>query len=150
EQLQKNLGLIADAAFLQDKGGRDALPPDLRLDQDRIVQAFQQLESGQDDKARETLGLIGLRSPYAEWKVFLRGLQAYYQNDDQRALDDWQRLDSGRLPVRLAAPFRASIDPVYMKAQPGPVQNLLRQQIEFFQGGGFGPMLRSLRESLAN
>ena len=56
------------------------------------MQAFAQVQAGQDEAARETLQPIGLRSPFLEWKVLLRGLIAYYQSDDVRALDNWQRL----------------------------------------------------------
>ena len=44
-------------------------------------------------------------------------MTAYYQNDDARALDNWQRLDPKRVPARLAAPLRAVIDPAFRAAQ---------------------------------
>src|SRR5262249_19920419 len=110
----------ADAAMQQEANGRALLPEELRGDFDRVMQAFTQLEARQDDAARELLQGISVRSPFLEWKLLLRGLQAYYQNDDARAIENWQRLTLDRLPARLAAPLRASIDPAYRLAQPPP------------------------------
>ena len=58
------------------------------------VTLIAQLEAGKDEEAKTTLQGIGLQSPFLEWKVFLRGLLAYYQNDDARVLENWQRLDA--------------------------------------------------------
>src|SRR5437764_448663 len=91
--------------------GRALLPPALHADFDRVLQAFAQVEAGHDDAARETLQGLGLRSPFAEWKLLLRGLQAYHAGDDARAANNWERLDPARLPARLAAPLRARTDP---------------------------------------
>ena len=104
------MGRAADAAVQQSKGGRKLLPEALCRDYDRIVRAFAQVESRQDDNARETLQGISLRSPFLEWKYLLRGLQAFYQGQDARALENWQRLQPDRLPARLAAPLRILID----------------------------------------
>ena len=51
-----------------------------------MLQAFRQVEAGQDEAARESLQGIGLQSPFLEWKLLLRGLLAYYQGDDVRAV----------------------------------------------------------------
>src|SRR5207302_11508757 len=75
------LAPAADAALQQGAAGRAALPESLHADFDRIILAFRQTEAGKDDDARTTLQAIGLRSPFLEWKVLLRGLQAYYAND---------------------------------------------------------------------
>jgi tetratricopeptide (TPR) repeat protein len=141
---------LADAAFLADKGGRASLPPELQLDYDRIVTAFQQVESAQDEQAKATLQIISLRSPFLDWKLLLRGLQAYYQRDDDRARDNWQRLDPQRLPARLAAPFRSAIDPAYRDAQPPATRDALRRQYDWLQGSPVLPQMRSLRSALAD
>src|SRR5262245_42314589 len=106
QMLDRILAALADVAVRQQKVGRSLLPESLRPDFDRILTAFEQLEAGRDDAVRDALQLIGLRSPFLEWKLFLRGLQAYYQNDDARAIENWQRLRTERLPARLAAPLR--------------------------------------------
>jgi tetratricopeptide (TPR) repeat protein len=144
------LSHIADAAMQQESAGRAALPPALQADFDRIVRAFQQTESGQDEAARETLQGIGLRSPFLEWKLLLRGLQAYWQNDDVRALENWQRLAPERVPARLAAPFRWHIDAAFRAAQPPATQNVLQKQIDRLQGSTLLAHLRTLRATLAD
>jgi tetratricopeptide (TPR) repeat protein len=82
---------------------RDTLPEDLRAGYDAIVLAFRQHEAGNEDAARAALDPIGLRSPFLEWKVLLRGLLAHASGDDARAADNFARLDSSRVPARLAA-----------------------------------------------
>ena len=119
-------------------------------DFDRTRLAFEQVERGEDEPARETLQGIGLRSPFLEWKLLLRGLQAYYLKDDARALENWQRLNPARLPARLAAPFRCRFDAAYRAAQPAAVQGLLQTQFDQMQGTRTRRKLRELRPALAN
>ena len=86
---------------------RDALPEDLRAGYDAVVLAFKHHEAGREDAARAALEPIGLRSPFLEWKVLLRGLLAHAAGDDARATENFQRLDSSRVPARLAAALRS-------------------------------------------
>jgi tetratricopeptide (TPR) repeat protein len=138
---------LVDGALLKGKEGRNALPPPLQVEYDRVVEAFAHAEAGHDDKAREALQGIGLRSPFLEWKLLLRGLQAFYVNDNERALENWQRLDPQRVPARLAAPFRAALDPEYRKVQPAQAQTLLAQQYEQMQASSLQRLSRDLRGS---
>jgi tetratricopeptide (TPR) repeat protein len=144
------LGYVSDAAVQQEDGGRAALPPALQADFDRIILAFAQVESGQDEAARETLQGIGLRSPFLEWKLLLRGLQASWQNDNERAVENWQRLTPERLPARLAAPYRFRIDAAFRAAQPPATQALLQNQIDRVQGSALLSQLRSLQATLTH
>src|SRR5690606_28218214 len=105
---------------------------------------------GQDDKSKELLQGIGLRSPFLEWKVLLRGLLAYYQGEDERACDNWQRLDPQRLPFRLAAPLRFRADKDFAAQQPPATQNALQQQADRLQGTPLIQQLRSLNGMLSN
>ena len=141
----------ADAALQQEAAGRALLPETLHADFDRILLAFRQTEAGKDDDARATLQGIGLRSPFLEWKLLLRGLQAYYANDDARALENWQRLAPDRLPARLAAPFRFRIDAEFRAAQTPETQAALQQQLDRLEvGESLPPKLRKLRRLLTN
>src|SRR5262249_34826109 len=108
------------------------------------------VHAGQDEAARETLQGIGLRSPFLEWKVLLRGLMAYYQHDDVRALDNWQRLAADRLPARLAASIRSLIDRAYREAQAPQAQALLRQQADRLQGDHLVGQLRAIQATLSD
>jgi tetratricopeptide (TPR) repeat protein len=147
---QRVLVWAADAALVQGSAARAALPPALQADFDRIGNAFAQVEAGQDEAARATLQDIGLRSPFLEWKLLLRGLQAYWQNDDVRAVENWQRLTPERVPARLAAPYRFQIDPAFRAAQPPATQAILHKQLDQLQGSALLTQLRTLRATLAD
>jgi tetratricopeptide (TPR) repeat protein len=146
--LPRVLARAADAAVQHEAAGRKLLPENLHADFDRVLQAFRHLEAGQDEPARETLAGLGLRSPFLEWKVLLRGLLAYYQKDDVRALENWQRLAPDRLPARLAAPLRFQIDPSYRTAQPPEAQNTLRKQADRLQSPLLVQQLRDVQKDL--
>src|SRR5205814_323400 len=79
-----------------------------------------------------------------------RGLIAYYQGDDARALDNWQRLTPDRLPARLAAPFRLLIDGPYRDAQAPEAQAALRKQADRLQGDALVEQLRAVQPALAD
>jgi len=144
------LAAAVDAALSQGRAGRAILPESLQAGFDQIVQAFAQLEAGQDDAARETLQAIGLQSPFLEWKLLLRGLQAYYLNDDERTLENWSRLNPERAPVRLAAALRYRIDPAYRTTQPPETQAILQRQADRLGGAGPTDSLRLLQAALAS
>jgi tetratricopeptide (TPR) repeat protein len=152
ESSQRNqvLGLAGDWAVRQGARARDRLPEPLRESFDAVLAAFGHLEAGQYEPLREQLQGISLQSPFLEWKILIRGLAAYFQNDDARAVENWQRLDLNRLPARLAAPFRFQIDRSFRDAQPIETQNALRKQLERLQGSGLVPLLRGLQAVFAD
>src|SRR5262249_41558924 len=139
------LARAADAAVEREKAGRALLPEALRPDFDRVLTAFEQLQAGQDEAVRATLQGIGLRSPFLEWKLMLRGLQAYYQQDDARAGETWQRLSPARLRARLVAPLRLPIDKEFQAAQPPATQAVLQRAHARLEGRGLPQMLRDLQ-----
>jgi tetratricopeptide (TPR) repeat protein len=149
---QTVLGHLADAALRQGPSGKGLLPAEHHAGFDAALQAFAHSEAGRDDDARAALQAIGLTSPFLEWKLLVRGLLAYYAGDDARALDNWQRLDPQRVPARLAAPLRYSIDPGYARAQPAETQLALQQQAARLSSGPTGPAARlsEVRKALAN
>jgi tetratricopeptide (TPR) repeat protein len=144
------LGHAADWAMQLGASGRAQLPESLHGPFGLLLNAFRQVEQGQDEAARETLQGIGLQSPFLEWKVLLRGLMAYYQKDDVRAVENWQRLSQDRLPARLIAPLRFQIDAAYRRAQVPEVQNRLQKLGDRFQDSSLVPPLRSLQAVLAD
>jgi tetratricopeptide (TPR) repeat protein len=141
------LPLAADAAL--QRGTRESLPEPLHADFDRVRNAFAKLHAAQDDAVRELIQGIGLSSPFLEWKVLLRGLLAYYQHDEARALENWSRLDTTRLPARLAAPLRLTIDRDFAAAQPPETQTLLRRQADRLTNDPVLAGLRRLQAALA-
>lgn len=140
----------ADAAIQAGESGRKQLPPDLQPDFDRIVRAFALQEAGRDDEAREAVAAVGLRSPFLEWKVLLRGLQAYYAGDDARAMENWTRLNPTRLPYRVAAPLRFRIDKDFRIAQPPETQLTLQKQADRLQSPGLVTQLRELQKAMTS
>jgi tetratricopeptide (TPR) repeat protein len=143
------LALAADRALQEEAAGRNLLPAELHADFDRVLTALAQLEAGQDEAAREALQGIGLRSPFLEWKLLLRGLQAYYQGDDARALENWQRLNVERFPAWLAAPYRFRLDPDYRLAQSPEAQAALQRQADHLMGLSVVQELRLIQAALA-
>lgn len=120
----------ADAAVTRGPNSRSEIPAELRPQFDLVMGAFALLEKEQDEAVREKLQGIGLQSPFLEWKLLIRGLQAYYVNDDARAIENWSRLDTQRLPARLAAPIRFIIDPAFRQAQPPASREVLKRQAD--------------------
>lgn len=86
---------------------------ELRAGYQAIHDAYDRYTRADDEGCRAALETIGLRSPYLDWKLLLRGLIAYSNGEDARAAENWSRLDPKRLPARLAAPLRAVVDPTY-------------------------------------
>src|SRR3954452_109478 len=116
----------ADTAWAWGARARAALPLAMHAGFDAVQDAFAHYEAGRDDAAITALRIVGLNSPFLEWKLLLRGLMAYSAGDDGRALDNWSRLDSQRLPATLAAPLRASMDASFRAAQSPARQQSLR------------------------
>ena len=141
----KLLGHLVDAAIHRDQ--RDRLAPDLHAGFDAVVHAFARYERGQDAEALDTLQAIGLRSPFLEWRVLLRGLTAYSHGEDAKALENWQRLDVDRLPWRLIAPFRFRIDDAFRAAQPAETAKRLTGQLDRTQSS-LAPTLRSIDQDI--
>jgi tetratricopeptide (TPR) repeat protein len=144
------LGQAADAAIRQGSGGRELLLQSLREQCDLLRQAFAHAEAGRDEEARAALQGIGLQSPFLEWKLFLRGLLAYYQNDDARALENWNRLNSERMPFRLTGPFRFLIDPAFRQAQAPEAQTKLQRAADQLQGAALTLPLRAVQSAIGS
>ena len=68
----------------------------------RIRAALAAVERGEDEKAAEMLHDLPRRSPLGDWKLFVRGLSAFYQGNEERAQANWQRLDTERPACRIA------------------------------------------------
>jgi len=71
----------------------------------QIRGALESLQAGDEKAAREQLQAISRRSPLADWKLFVRGLDAYYRHDADAMRANWNRLDPARVAHRIAAPF---------------------------------------------
>ena len=89
---------------------RTDLPAEFHPAFDAVLAALAGYEAGDDEAARVALDGVGVRSPFREWKLLIRGLTAHAVGDSDRAAENWQRLDPDRLPARLAAPLRSPTD----------------------------------------
>jgi len=99
------------------KQSAQSLPSELQSEYEAVITSFRHYEASRDDQARAALDAIGLRSPFLDWKVFLRGLIAFSQNDHTRAIENWKRLNPDRLAWQLASPMRYSIDSAFAESR---------------------------------
>jgi tetratricopeptide (TPR) repeat protein len=92
----------ADAAVVDPEHAPPTLP-ELKEGGRRVRDALEAIEAGDEARAFEGLRAIPRGSPFAEWRLFARGLAAYYRRDDDEARANWDRLDRKRRPARIAA-----------------------------------------------
>ncbi len=120
------LGEAADRAIRT--RSKEFLPEEMHGGFDAVVAAFRHHEAGDEVAARTALEPIGLRSPFLEWKVLLRGLLALATDDKARAGENFERLDPERMPARLAIPLRAGLSEAYFKSLPAGLAAKAQQQ----------------------
>ncbi|MDB5385997.1 MAG: hypothetical protein JWM11_1643 [Planctomycetaceae bacterium] len=96
----------ADMAVLRLQDAKDA-PPEIRHGAALVIAALDQLDAGQDAESLELLKDISRQSPFADWRLFVRGLAAYYRNDQENAEANWSRLDAQRIPARMTRLLKA-------------------------------------------
>jgi tetratricopeptide (TPR) repeat protein len=124
------------------------LPVEMHPGFDAVLLAFRLHETGNEAAARGALEPIGLRSPFLEWKVLLRGLLAHAAGDDAQAAENFARLDASRLPARLAAPYRLAVDPAYNAAVPAADASTLAKQHQKLTTGPLVDGLRAVAREL--
>lgn len=151
EQLKpKLLARLVDVAVGQGGGGKKLLPAELHAGFELVLKAFQLYETDKADEAREALQGIGLQSPFLEWKVLLRGLLAYAVKDDIKVMENWSRLDSNRLPAKLAEPLRMEIDLKFRDGLSAKHGQLLQKRRAIIQGENPAERLREMHRTLAS
>lgn len=156
---------------LVDRAVRDsrvALPAqgDAREHVSRIRDALAAIESGNDDQAAELLKDVPRTSPASDWKLFVRGLTAFYDYDRERMQANWRRLDPDRTAVSIArklvalareswqgddepppafAPVEGngSGNPLPVRLQNDPVPALLREIAEHWRSEDWTEFFRS-------
>ncbi len=75
---------------------------------ERIREALAAVERGDDAAAAEALRDLPRSSPLGDWKLFIRGLSAFYQADAERTGANWQRLSPDRPAFRIAQTLLAA------------------------------------------
>ncbi|MBW2138921.1 MAG: hypothetical protein JRH06_15390 [Deltaproteobacteria bacterium] len=77
----------------------------------RAIQSALKLVSEEHyDEALAAVRTINLRSPFSQWKLFLKGLCAFYQGEDEKARKAFTRLPGGCVPAKAAYPYLVLLD----------------------------------------
>ncbi len=66
--------------------------PDLHLHLLAIWNALEHISVTQFDKAIEVSGCITFNSPFSHWRLFIKGLVAWYSGDDEKARGAFERI----------------------------------------------------------
>ncbi|MDX1929936.1 MAG: hypothetical protein SFV81_25640 [Pirellulaceae bacterium] len=82
--------------------GREQLSDALKPECTAVMEALDAVVDGDFARADERLKEIPRSSPYADWRLFVRGLGGFYAKDFETAKQNWQRLDVTRRPARIA------------------------------------------------
>jgi hypothetical protein len=93
---------IEDTALF-DTAALAALPPETRAEAEIVREALELVAAGEPHAALDRLLPIGRHSPYADWRLLMRGLAAFQGGDLAGARDAWNRLAVDRRPGRIAA-----------------------------------------------
>ncbi len=97
--------LLADSAVLHPDQAPASLP-EVRRQAMEVRTALERLEAGDAEGAQAALKDIPRTSPFADWRLFVRGLAAYYRQDFAEMRSSWDRLEPGRAAWRIAQPLR--------------------------------------------
>ena len=100
----------ADQAVLHPERAAE-VTPEVRQGSLRVREALQALDAGDDEKAMAALQDVSRASPFADWKLFVRGLSAHTKGKVEEARANWNRLDDGRAAARIARKLLALTGP---------------------------------------
>lgn len=97
----------ADVAVFDDQV-LAGLAPELASEVDFVREALQLVTDSFGSDANKRLEPISRRSPLSEWRLFVRGLVHWYDEEFDDAQENWKRLDLQRRPSRIARALTAS------------------------------------------
>lgn len=80
--------------------------PEIRAGAMAIRAALEAVERGDEPEMVTRLRDIPRSSPLADWKLFVRGLWAYYREVPAEMKANWDLLDPARFAARIAAPLK--------------------------------------------
>lgn len=83
-----------------------ATPKNRGQDAELVRSALQAVERGDDDQANQILRGIGRQSLAADWRLFVRGLMAWYRRDLETAEQNWTRLNPDRAATKIVERLR--------------------------------------------
>ncbi|WP_425617839.1 hypothetical protein NA78x_001528 [Anatilimnocola sp. NA78] len=119
--------------------------PEVRAGAERIRAALAAVERASDSDALDLLKEIPRNSPWADWRYFVRGLIAFYREDQTQTLENWNRLDPQRAAHSIAEVLQRSTNAVAFPAQVGKKNTPDFSQLEI---AAFGEPLLTWTEEL--
>jgi tetratricopeptide (TPR) repeat protein len=81
------------------------LPGGIRSDLDRVRSAIKSVAGARIRDALETIKPIGIRSLFASWKWLIKGLCAFYGQEDKKAVAAFEKILPDTAPAAAAAPY---------------------------------------------
>lgn len=106
---------LVDSAVLYPGGGLQRYP-EIAREAAALRQVLDQLAAGQMAAALAGVSHIPRHSPLADWRLFVRGLAAYYRQDDEEMSACWSRLDPARVPAKIARALQSLADWIRRRA----------------------------------
>jgi len=97
----------ADAAVFE-TAAFNGLTPDLQSHVTAVREALKHVCASQASEAAARIAEIPRSSPLSEWRLFIRGLTSWLDDDHSKAKDIWNRLDATRRPGRIATAIIAA------------------------------------------
>ncbi len=93
---------LEDAAVFN-KEFRGKLSEELQNEALKVGEALELTCKGKFEDSLDKLKDIARSSPFADWRLFVRGLHAFYGGELETARQNWTRLDRARRPARIAS-----------------------------------------------
>jgi hypothetical protein len=84
------------------------LPAERRVEATMVMEALELTSRGKFLESMEKLKDISRNSAFADWRLFVRGLHAFYSSDVEATHQNWSRLDRTRRPARIASALLAA------------------------------------------
>lgn len=87
-----------------------SLCPEIYEELSAVQQALEDVSAEQYEDAWLKVKKIAVHSLFSHWKLFIKGLVAFYKNEDQKALEALGRLSSDTLLQGIAQPYMALLN----------------------------------------
>jgi len=147
---QKDLATqIADHAVLRPNETPTSVP-DIREGARSIRVSLDALEKGDEAAALAQLKAISRNSPLADWKFFVRGLAAYYRQDIDEMLANWDRLDRERFAARIAKPLQVLAGAAPLDTTDSRLRSAVSQLERQMAGQSLTVQLSTLQRQIAD
>lgn len=131
---------VADQAVLHpDRSSSSS--PEIASGAKRVRSALEALAAGDESGAMDGLRDLARSSPFADWRLFARGLAASRRGSHAEARANWDRLDPARAASRIALALLSATEDT---PAGGPADLSKRERLERWAFGE--PLLGPLRE----